>query len=66
MIEIGDIVFLKNHRGMVNFSKMGLVLEENNRPSFRKQFRVHFNNESSPYWWEETYLYKIEEEENDP
>jgi hypothetical protein len=62
MIEIGDIVFRKGHTGIVNFSKIGLVLEESNRPSFRRQFKVHFNNESKPYWLEENYLYKIEEE----
>ena len=66
MIQIGDIVFLKGHTGIVNFSKMGLVLEESDRPSFRRQFKVHFNSESKPHWWEENYLYKIEEEENDP
>jgi len=65
MIQIGDIVFLKSHTGVVNFSRIGLVLKERDQPSYRRQFKVHFNG-GLPAWWEENYLFKIEgEKEND-
>lgn len=64
MIQIGDIVFLKSHTGTVNFSRIGLVLKEKDQPSYRRQFKVHFNG-GLPAWWEENYLYKIEGEESD-
>jgi len=60
MIEVGDIVFMIES-DIVNYSKIGLVLDKEEMPHSRNQYRVQFAN-SQPSWWEENYLYKIQDE----
>ncbi len=60
MFKVGDIVFLIES-GIVNYAKIGLVLDKEVIPRSRNQYRVQFSN-SPPSWWEENYLYKIEDE----
>tara|TARA_R100000988_G_C3980538_1_gene156676 strand:+ start:68 stop:253 length:186 start_codon:yes stop_codon:yes gene_type:complete len=60
MFKVGDIVFLIES-GIVNYAKIGLVLDKEVIPRSRNQYRVQFSN-SQPSWWEENYLYKIQDE----
>jgi hypothetical protein len=65
MIQVGDIVFKIRNSGIVNYSRIGLVLEAHKPPNSEEQFKVHFNS-GLPAWWESRYLHKIEgEKEND-
>ena len=65
MIKVGDIVFKIKDNGIVNYSRIGLVLEAHTPARSEEQFKVHFNG-GLPAWWEKRYLHKIEgEKEND-
>tara|TARA_R100000388_G_C7221358_1_gene149156 strand:- start:190 stop:375 length:186 start_codon:yes stop_codon:yes gene_type:complete len=59
MFKVGDVVFLIES-GTVNYAKIGLILEKAIIPRSRNQYKVQFSN-SVAAWWEENYLYKIED-----
>ena len=61
MFKVGDIVFLIES-GIVNYAKIGLVIEKAIIPRSRDQYKVQFSN-SPATWWEENYLYKLEDNE---
>jgi|5B_taG_2_1085324.scaffolds.fasta_scaffold19381_3 hypothetical protein len=65
MFKHGDIVFKQytgNGGGIVDYSKVGLILEVHHQPSSMSQYRVSFGG-YPPAWYEERYLYKIKEPE---
>lgn len=64
MINIGDIVYQRDYDGLINLSRVGLVIDTRKPEHTRRQYRVIFSG-GIPAWWEENYLAKIKGEEND-
>ena len=65
MFKHGDIVFKQytgNSGGIVDYSKVGLILETRHQLYSISQYRVSFAG-NPPAWYEERYLYKIKEPE---
>ena len=65
MINIGDIVYHVEYDGVIDHTRVGLVLGKKDMPHSRNQYKVQFTGSPIAAWWEENYLCKIEEPIND-